>query len=57
MEPISMLPNFLSKPFLVVGMPVFRAIRCLVAVIPNNLANENENPNFDINSIFLYNNI
>jgi len=42
------LPNFLSTPPLVVGTPVFLAKLRLAAVIPSNLFNENENPNFPI---------
>jgi len=38
-------PIFRSMPLLVVGMPVFLANRCLACVMPNNLFNENENPN------------
>lgn len=39
-------PIFLSIPILEVGIPVFRANRCFAPVIPNNLFQENENPNF-----------
>ena len=38
-------PIFLSIPCSVVGMPVCRAMRCFAPVIPNNLFQENENPN------------
>lgn len=39
-----MLPTFLSKPCLVVGMPVFRLIFCFTAVIPTALFSEKLNP-------------
>ena len=45
-------PTFRSKPALVVGIPVDFAIDCFAAVMPNNLFNEKENPNFPINGIF-----
>ena len=41
-------PIFLSNPPFVIGTPVFAAIFCFSLVIPNNLFNENENPNFVI---------
>lgn len=39
-------PIFLSIPLLEVGIPVFLANRCFALVIPNNLFQENESPNF-----------
>ena len=38
------LPTLRSKPCLVVGMPVLRAIFCLTAVIPTALLREKLNP-------------
>lgn len=40
------LPNFLSNPERVVGIPVFLAKEALAPEIPNNLFQENEKPNF-----------
>ena len=38
------LPIFLSKPALLVGMPVSRANFCFIFVMPNALFNENDTP-------------
>lgn len=38
------LPTLRSKPCLVVGMPVLRAIFCLTAVMPTALLREKLNP-------------
>ena len=38
------LPIFLSRPALLVGMPVSRANFCFIWVIPNALFNENDTP-------------
>lgn len=40
----TILPTFLSKPCLVVGMPVFRLIFCFAAVISTALLSEKLNP-------------
>lgn len=40
-----MLPNFRSKPPLVVGTPDCLAKLCLAPEIPKSLFHENENPN------------
>ncbi len=45
-------PIFRSNPLLVVGIPVFLANFCFAWVMPNNLFNENENPNFPISINF-----
>lgn len=37
-------PIFLSKPALVVGMPVSRANFCFIFVMPNALLSENDTP-------------
>ena len=37
-------PIFLSRPALLVGMPVSRANFCFIWVIPNALFNENDTP-------------
>ena len=46
-------PIFLSIPCFEVGMPVFRAKRCLAEVIPNALFHENDQPNFPITQRYL----
>ena len=47
------LPTFLSKPDCVVGIPVWRAIRCLKLEIPIALFHEKENPYLDIMLIYI----
>jgi hypothetical protein len=47
-NPITEPPTFLSKPDLVVGIPILRANFCFAEVIPTALFQENEKPNFDI---------
>lgn len=41
---IMVLPTFRSNPCLVIGIPVFRLIFCLTAVIPTALFKEKLNP-------------
>ena len=50
-------PIFLSRPCLVIGTPVALLIFCLIAVIPNALLSENDNPGIlmIILSVNLYN--
>lgn len=43
-EIVISLPNFLSAPARVVGIPVVRAIFCFDCVIPNALFQEKESP-------------
>ena len=49
------LPTFLSKPCLVVGIPVFLLIFCLAAVIPTALFQEKLNPFIFIYIVISYN--
>jgi len=49
-----MLPNFLSKPDFVVGIPVCLANFCFAEVMPKALFQENEKPNlFAIDFMFV----
>lgn len=45
------LPIFLSRPALLVGMPVSRANFCFIWVIPNALFNENDTPGIFIEEL------
>lgn len=53
-KPIIDLPTFLSKPDRVVGIPVWRANRCLTEEIPKALFQEKEKPYFVIKNYFKY---
>lgn len=44
-------PIFLSRPALLVGMPVSRANFCFIWVIPNALFNENDTPGIFIEEL------
>jgi hypothetical protein len=47
------LPTFLYKPSLVVGIPVFLANEVLIPDNPSNLFHEKENPIFGPNPYFI----